>query len=87
MMLLSLSAPSEPVVIWLPLPMIPNVSAFPADWATPQRSLQLRIVLFVAPAPAPRLESQTAAVALWVLVVEIVRSRVVPPLLDPSIVT
>src|SRR4030095_381225 len=42
-------------------------------------------VLFVAPAPAPRLIRQTAAVLAALFVFVIVRSRVVPPLVfEPS---
>jgi len=73
------------VLIVAPLEMMPKVSTIPVDWSEPQRSMQLRTVTFVQPAPAPWLLSQIAALAAAVPVFEKVRSRVArSPALVPS---
>src|SRR3954468_8478137 len=84
--LLSLFAPSLVVMIEVPDERMPKVSLVDADWSTPQAMLQFLMVLLIAPAPLPRLDSQMAAVPAVVAVLVIVRLRSVPPLVEPSIV-
>src|SRR6185503_13692221 len=82
--LLSLSKPSLSMAA-PPLSIANDVLVEFAAWSTPVEMLVFLIVLFVAPAPVPRLIRHTAAVFVAVFVLVIVRSRVVPPLVfEPS---
>src|SRR5436190_6025983 len=80
MVTLSLSAPVVPGVA------PPTATPYPIDTATPVLRLQFLTVLFVAPAPVPKLINATT-VGVVVPVFVIVRLRSVPPLLLPSITT
>ena len=66
--------------------MIPKVELLEVFCVTPQAISRFLIMLLVAPAPAPVLVSQIAAVADAVLVFETVIFLPTPPIL-PSIVT
>src|ERR1051326_2597856 len=77
--LLSLFAPSTDVPIVAPELTMPKQSpADDADWSFPVASAQYRTASLAHPRPAPRLESQTAAVPVEVLVFAIVHARVEP---------
>ena len=61
-----------------PLLAIPNVSALLERWSAPHRTVRNISRLSLAPAPAPRLDTHTPAVAPAVLVFAIVQALVDP---------
>ena len=79
------------VVLSLSAPLVPDVAPpteipYPMVVATPVFNIQFLTVLFIAPAPAPKLVN---AITVGAVVAElvIVRLRLVLPLLLPSMVT